>query len=67
MMLWFKKLVCRWWGHEFKAFQGCSRCTRCGKFTLSRAQLLEQLVPALNVLFKMEYAKHKEAIKEKNT
>jgi hypothetical protein len=66
MMLWFKKLVCYFRGHEFKAFQGCSRCTRCGKFTLSRAQLLEQLLPALNVLFKMEYDEYKKP-KEKNT
>ena len=67
MMLWFKKLVCYFRGHQFEVFEDHSRCTRCSKFALSRAQLLKQLLPGLNELFGMEYAKHKEAIKEKNT
>ena len=67
MMLWFKKFVCYFRGHQFKSFEDHSKCTRCGKFTFSRAQILKQLLPALNVLFGMEYEKHKEAIKEKNT
>ena len=60
MMLWFKKLICFWRGHSFEPFDLCSKCTRCGKIQISRAQLLKQLLPALNLLFDLEYNKHKE-------
>ena len=60
MMLWFKKLICRWRGHNLEPFDACSKCTRCGKIQMSRAQLLKELLPALNLLFGMEYSKHKE-------
>jgi hypothetical protein len=59
MMLWLKKLACYFRGHEFKAFEDHTSCTRCGKLTFSRAQLLKQLLPGLNVLFKMEYDEYK--------
>ena len=61
MMLWLKKLVCRWRGHQFETFEDYTKCARCGKVNISRAQLLKQLIPGLNALFGMEYSKYKEA------
>jgi len=67
MMPWFKKLICRWRGHKFEPFDLCSKCTRCGKVQISRAQLLKQLLPALNLLFNIEYSEQREPkLKETN-
>jgi hypothetical protein len=67
MMLWFKKLICRWRGHKLEPFDACSKCTRCGKVQMSRAQLLKELLPALNLLFDIEYSKQREPkLKEQN-
>ena len=65
MMLWFKKLICRFRGHKFESFDTYDKCSRCGKIPISRAQLLKELLPALNVLFGMEYEKYEKIKKEK--
>jgi len=59
MMLWFKKLICRWRGHNLELFDACSKCIRCGKVQMSRAQLLKDLLPALNLLLEREYDEYK--------
>jgi hypothetical protein len=58
MMLWIKKIICYFRGHNFEHFADYSVCARCGKVTFSRAQLLKQLLPGLKELFGVEYAKY---------
>ena len=48
------KYWCRFFGHRYSS----NGCPRCGHTTLSRAELLKQLMPELHKLFKQEYEKH---------
>jgi hypothetical protein len=66
MLLWFKKLICRFRGHNFESFDTYDKCNRCGKVHISRAQLLKELLPALNVLFGMEYEKYEKTKLKEN-